>query len=176
MSPVNKFRRNTLNKKLIPALVASMFAAQIPLVYADSTQDLIDALVVKGVLTEDEASLLTNGRKAEKKSEGTVSKKLELVSPDGKSSVKLSGRVQADYRYFDASPESKDEEDEFSMRRVYLGASGKWNEYIGYKANLELSSGSMILGEAYLNLEYFKPAQLTFGQFKTSMSLEERTS
>ena len=57
MSPVNKFRRNTLNKKLIPAVVASMFAAQIPLVYADSTQDLIDALVVKGVLTEDEASL-----------------------------------------------------------------------------------------------------------------------
>jgi len=165
-----------LNKKLIPAVVASMFAAQIPLVYADSTQDLIDALVVKGVLTEDEASLLTKGRKAEKKSEGTVSKKLELVSPDGKSSVKLSGRVQADYRYFDASPESKDEEDEFSMRRVYLGASGKWNEYIGYKANLELSSGSMILGEAYLNLEYFEPAQLTFGQFKTSMSLEERTS
>ena len=34
----------------------------------------------------------------------------------------------------------------------------------------------MILGEAYLNLGYFKPAQLMFGQFKTSMSLEERTS
>ena len=162
--------------KLIPALVAATFAAQTPAVYADSTQDLIDALVTKGVLTEDEGALLGKGRKAEKKSEGSVSKKLELVSPDGKSSVKLSGRVQMDYRYFDASPESKDEEDEFSMRRVYLGASGKWNEYIKYKANLELSSGSMILGEAYLNLGYFKPAQLTFGQFKTSMSLEERTS
>ena len=162
--------------KLIPALIASMFAAQTPAVYADSTQDLIDALVTKGVLTEDEGALLGKGRQAEKKSEGSVSKKLELVSPDGKSSVKLSGRVQMDYRYFDASPEFKDEEDEFSMRRVYLGAGGKWNKHIGYKANLELSSGSMILGEAYLNLGYFKPAQLTFGQFKTSMSLEERTS
>jgi phosphate-selective porin OprO/OprP len=162
--------------KLIPALIASMFAAQTPAVYADSTQDLIDALVTKGVLTEDEGALLGKGRKAEKKSEGSVSKKLELVSPDGNSSVKLSGRVQMDYRYFDASPESKDEEDEFSMRRVYLGADGKWNKHIGYKANLELSSGDMILGEAYVNLGYFKPAQLTFGQFKTSMSLEERTS
>ena len=166
---------NIQNKILVGA-VALATASISANVYADSTQDLIDALITKGVLTEDEGALLAKGRKAEKKSEGTVSKKLELVSPDGKSSVKLSGRVQADYRYFDASPDSKDEEDEFSMRRVYLGASGKWNEYIGYKANLELSSGSMILGEAYVNLEYFKPAQLLFGQFKTSMSLEERTS
>ena len=166
---------NIQNKILVGA-VALATASISANVYADSTQDLIDALITKGVLTEDEGALLAKGRKAEKKSEGTVSKKLELVSPDGKSSVKLSGRVQADYRYFDASPDSKDEEDEFSMRRVYLGASGKWNEYIGYKANLELSSGNMKLGEGYVNLEYFKPAQLLFGQFKTSMSLEERTS
>ena len=166
---------NIQNKILVGA-VALATASISANVYADSTQDLIDALITKGVLTEDEGALLAKGRKAEKKSEGTVSKKLELVSPDGKSSVKLSGRVQADYRHFEASPDSKDEEDEFSMRRVYLGASGKWNEYIGYKANLELSSGNMKLGEGYVNLEYFKPAQFLFGQFKTSMSLEERTS
>jgi len=53
--------------KLIPALIASMFAAQTPVVYADSTQDLIDALVTKGVLTEDEGALLGKGRQAEKK-------------------------------------------------------------------------------------------------------------
>jgi len=162
--------------KLIPALVASMFAAQTPAVYADATQDLIDALVTKGVLTEDEGALLGQGRASEKKSEGSVSKKLELVSPDGKSTLKVSGRVQMDYRYFDASPDSKDEEDEFSMRRVYLGVDGKYNEFIGYKAVAELKDGDFILGEAYLNLGYFKPAQFTFGQFKTSMSLEERTS
>lgn len=162
--------------KLIPALVASMFAAQTPAVYADATQDLIDALVTKGVLTEDEGALLGKGRASEKKSEGSVSKKLELVSPDGKSTLKVSGRVQMDYRYFDASPDSKDEEDEFSMRRVYLGVDGKYNEFIGYKAVAELKDGDFILGEAYLNLGYFEPAQFTFGQFKTSMSLEERTS
>jgi len=165
-----------IQNKILVGAVALATASISANVYADSTQDLIDALITKGVLTEDEGALLAKGRKAEKKSEGTVSKKLELVSPDGKSSVKLSGRVQADYRHFEASPDSKDEEDEFSMRRVYLGASGKWNEYIGYKANMELSGGDMILGEAYVNLEYFKPAQFLFGQFKTSMSLEERTS
>jgi phosphate-selective porin OprO and OprP len=165
-----------IQNKILVGAVALATASISANVYADSTQDLIDALITKGVLTEDEGALLAKGRKAEKKSVGSVSKKLELVSPDGKSSVKLSGRVQADYRHFEASPDSKDEEDEFSMRRVYLGASGKWNEYIGYKANLELSSGNMKLGEGYVNLEYFKPAQFLFGQFKTSMSLEERTS
>ena len=164
-----------MKKKLIPAVVASMFAAQISLVYADSTQDLIDALVVKGVLTEDEASLLSQGRKAEKKSEGTVSNKLELVSPDGKSTMKVSGRVQLDYRHFDGSPVATEEESEFNIRRAYLGVEGKYNEHIDYKLTGSFSS-STILDEAYLNLGYFEPAQLLFGQFKTSMSLEERTS
>ncbi len=161
--------------KLIPALVASMFAAQTPAVYADATQDLIDALVTKGVLTEDEGALLGKGRASEKKSEGSVSNKLELVSPDGKSTMKLSGRVQLDYRYFDADPQSTEEESEFNIRRAYLGVDGKYNEYIGYKL-VGSFSGSTKLDEALINLGYFESAQLMFGQFKTSMSLEERTS
>jgi len=161
--------------KLIPALVASMFAAQTPAVYADATQDLIDALVTKGVLTEDEGALLGKGRASEKKSEGTVSNKLELVSPDGKSTMKVGGRVQLDYRHFDADPQATEEEAEFNIRRAYLGVDGKYNEYIGYKLTGSFS-GSTTLDEALINLGYFEPAQLMFGQFKTSMSLEERTS
>ena len=172
-----------MKNKLIPALIATMFAAQTPAVYADSTQDLIDALVSKGVLTEDEGALLGKGRKAEKKSEGTVSNKLELVSPDGKSTMKVGGRVQLDYRHFDADPQATEEEAEFNIRRAYLGVDGKYNEYIGYKLNVAYGTNKVsssktgtYLDEAYLNLGYFKPAQLMFGQFKTSMSLEERTS
>ena len=163
--------------KLIPALIASMFAAQTPAVYADSTQDLIDALVTKGVLTEDEGALLGKGRQAEKKSEGTVKKGsgFELVSPDGKSNMKFAGRVQLDWRDFDMDTDSNQDPNNFDIRRAYLGVSGKYNEFIGYKLVGSFDSSTK-LDEAYINLGYFKPAQLTFGQFKTSMSLEERTS
>ena len=113
-----------------------MFAAQTPAVYADSTQDLIDALVTKGVLTEDEGALLGKGRASEKKSEGSVSKKLELVSPDGKSTMKLSGRVQLDFRHFAEVDDTVNKPDTFDLRRAYLGVSGKYNEFIGYKVNL----------------------------------------
>jgi phosphate-selective porin OprO/OprP len=161
--------------KLIPALVASMFAAQTPAVYADATQDLIDALVTKGVLTEDEGALLGKGRASEKKSEGSVSKKLELVSPDGKSTMKVSGRVQLDFRHFTEVDDSESKPDTFDLRRAYLGVDGKYNEFIGYKVNMTAGSSNK-LDEAYLNLGYFKPAQFMFGIFKTSMSLEARTS
>jgi len=164
-----------LYNKILVGAVALATASISANVYADSTQDLIDALITKGVLTENEGALLAKGRKAEKKSEGTVSKKLELVSPDGKSTMKVSGRVQLDYRYFDADPESKEEESEFNIRRAYLGVDGKYNEHIGYKLVGSFGS-SALLDEAFINLGYFKPAQLVFGQFKTSMSLEERTS
>jgi phosphate-selective porin OprO/OprP len=163
--------------KLIPALVASMFAAQTPAVYADATQDLIDALVTKGVLTEDEGALLGKGRASEKKSEGTVKKGsgFELVSPDGKSNMKFAGRVQLDWRNFDMDTDTNEDPNNFDIRRAYLGVSGEYNEFIGYKLVGSFDSSTK-LDEAYINLGYFEPAQLTFGQFKTSMSLEERTS
>ena len=157
-----------------------MFAAQTPAVYADSTQDLIDALVTKGVLTEDEGALLGKGRKAEKKSEGIVKKgsSFELVSPDGDSNIKLSGRVQGDFRTFDiGNGDTGDAKaaDTWDLRRAYLGVSGTYNKYYGYKVNLSAGS-STILDEAYVNFKWWKPANIQVGQFKFPMSLEERTS
>ena len=68
------------------ALAVSTFSSQS---FADSTEDLIDALVTKGVLTEDEGVLLSKGRKAEKKKEGKVAFKngFKLQSPDGNLSL-----------------------------------------------------------------------------------------
>ena len=56
-----------MSNKILVAAVASATLALSANVYADSTQDLIDALITKGVLTEDEGALLAKGRKAEKK-------------------------------------------------------------------------------------------------------------
>ena len=81
---------NIQNKILVGA-VALATASISANVYADSTQDLIDALITKGVLTEDEGALLAKGRKAEKKNEGKVGFKngFKLESPDGESNMKI---------------------------------------------------------------------------------------
>jgi phosphate-selective porin OprO/OprP len=59
-----------VKKSLISAIITSIFSLQVPIVHADATQDLIDALVTKGVLTEDEGALLGKGRASEKKIRG----------------------------------------------------------------------------------------------------------
>ena len=57
-----------MNKKKILGLSVALAVSSFSnLSFADSTEDLIDALVTKGVLTEDEGALLLKGRKAEKK-------------------------------------------------------------------------------------------------------------
>ena len=167
-----------IQNKILVGAVALATASISANVYADSTQDLIDALITKGVLTEDEGALLAKGRKAEKKNEGKVGFKngFKLESPDGESNMKISGRVQLDGRTFD-NEASDDITDTWDIRRAYLGVSGTFNKYYGYKINGSFGSASSTsLDVAQFDLKYFKPAQLRFGQFKTPMSLEERTS
>lgn len=53
--------------KILAGAVALASLSMSASVYADSTQDLIDALITKGVLTEDEGALLAKGNKADKK-------------------------------------------------------------------------------------------------------------
>jgi phosphate-selective porin OprO and OprP len=73
---------------------------------ADTTDDLLNALIAKGILTEEEGVLLQKGRELEKDAK---SKKPDLKfkdgmvieSADGSFKAKISGRVHADYRNFD---------------------------------------------------------------------------
>ena len=53
--------------KILAGAVALASLSMSASVYADSTQDLIDALITKGVLSEDEGALLAKGNKADKK-------------------------------------------------------------------------------------------------------------
>ena len=167
-----------LHNKILVGAVALATASISANVYADSTQDLIDALITKGVLTENEGALLAKGRNAEKKNEGKVAFKngFKLESPDGESNMKFSGRVQLDGRTFD-NEANNDAADTYDIRRAYFGVSGTYNKYYGYKINASYDKGSSTkLDVAQFDLKYFKAAQLRFGQFKTPMSLEERTS
>jgi phosphate-selective porin OprO and OprP len=73
---------------------------------ADTTDDIVNALITKGVLTEEEGALLLNARELEKgtKAKTPVAKVkdgLTIESPDGTFSFTPTGRVHTDYRIFD---------------------------------------------------------------------------
>lgn len=66
---------------LVVAAVAGSFMMGISVnAMADSTTDIVNALVSKGVLTEEEGALLTNGRESEKATQAKAMKKASKLS------------------------------------------------------------------------------------------------
>lgn len=167
---------------------------------ADTTDDIVNALIAKGVLTEEEGALLMKGRTGEK--EAAAEKKLTSVSGkmkdgaiglesgDGKNSIQLTGRVHFDYRNSDIDDFSKVSEgvgtafshdtdtssgaDQFEIRRARIGVKGKLYEHFDYEVVTNVVGGSANLVDvAYINAGMFKPVQLKLGQFKQPFNLEE---
>ena len=163
---------------------------------ADSTDDIVNALIAKGVLTEEEGSLLMKGREgekeaAEKKKKGAVTATYKdgivIGTEDGKNSIQINGRVHADYRSY--SYDSSDNggllttssprgADTYDIRRARIGAKVRFLDYYTGEVvfNGTGDSGTGDLDVAYLNVAWWKPVQFRFGQFKHPFSLEEMTS
>lgn len=78
----------SIQKKLVAAVSGAVLLMTGQLSLADSTNDLVEALVSKGVLTEEEGKLLTKGHKGEVESERKKREK------DWTSHIKLNGYVQ----------------------------------------------------------------------------------
>lgn len=198
-----------MNQKL-RNLISTVFAGSLMFgvvgnAVADSTDDILNALIAKGVLTEEEGALLLKGRAgekeaADKKKESAVSAKfkdgLSFESGDGKFKAQINGRVHADYRFFDHN-DSKNNPDitklgaknpveysigntngvtnTFDIRRARLGFKAAWKDY--YEAEVAADIGNTTtLDVGYVNIAWWKPVQFRFGQFKMPMSLEELTS
>ncbi|CAN4273846.1 OprP Phosphate-selective porin [Methylophilaceae bacterium] len=162
---------------------------------ADSTDDILNALIAKGILTEEEGALLQKGRTGEKeaaakKKETAVSIKnkdgsMVLESGDGKNSMALTGRMQFDMRSesnnatanTQANKSDRDTAgmaDQFELRRARIGVKGKMFEHFDYEviANV-VGSNTNIVDVAYVNAGMYKQAQLKLGQFKQPFNLEE---
>lgn len=172
------------NKKLAVAVSGAvlLMAGQ---ALADSTTDIVDALVGKGVLTEEEGKLITKGHESKKKAEGTVTFKdgFKVNSGDGQSNMSINGRIQLDSRSFSGNgggtSANANYADTFDVRRAYLGAKGTFKKYYDWEvaADFGAQSNTSHLDVAYFNVNYFeKKAMFQFGQFKMPYSLEERTS
>ena len=162
---------------------------------ADSTDDILNALIAKGVLTEEEGALLQKGREGEKAGNAKKAKINEknglfsLESGDGKNSVALTGRVHFDARAKDVNNEpaagtvghdyasnsnTSNMADNFELRRARIGLKGKVYGSFEYEAVVNaVGSNTNIVDVAYLNAAKFKEAQLKVGQFKQPFNLEE---
>ncbi len=159
---------------------------------ADSTDDIVNALIAKGVLTEEEGALLMKGRTGEKeaaeeKKKGEVKAKFKdgitFESGDGDNKMSINGRIQLDYRNFDwnennSTGANANDADTFDIRRAYLGAKGTFLKYYDFEVTADFAgqSNASHLDVALLNVKWWKQAQFQFGQFKMPFSLEERTS
>jgi phosphate-selective porin OprO/OprP len=158
---------------------------------ADSTDDIVNALMAKGVLTEEEGALLLKGREGEKAGNAKKVKVTDkngsftLESGDGKNTMALTGRLHFDARSIDANASGETEANEasrhaaslgdnFEIRRARIGVKGKMFEHYDYEviANA-VGSNTNIVDVAYVNAGMFQQAQLKLGQFKQPFNLEE---
>ena len=160
---------------------------------ADSTDDILNALIAKGVLTEEEGALLTKGREGEKAGKAKMPKVSEkdgaftLESGNGNNSVQLTGRMHLDYRasdvddlsssdaYAKTDVDSKSLADQFELRRARLGIKGKLAKYFGYEI-VGNFPGTATVDVAYLDFTRFDQANLRAGKFKQPIGLEQLTS
>jgi phosphate-selective porin OprO and OprP len=173
---------------------------------ADTTDDIVNALITKGVLTEEEGALLLNARELEKgtKAKTPVAKFKDGVTfenPNGDFSFTPTGRVHLDYRIFDhddgannptlpatsitnsiPNAASNIGADTFDIRRARIGFKTKYKEFYEAELNADISVGgntsvtSTNWDVAYFNVAWWKPVQFRLGLFKMPMNLEEVTS
>jgi len=167
---------------------------------ADSTTDIVDALVSKGVLTEEEGKLISKGHetKKEKTLEGKFKDGFVIENSDGSNSMKIGGRLHMDYRSFTGNATDKNsssgslanganESDTFDVRRARVELSGIYRKYYDYLLSVDLAGGNSggantstnianIVDQAYINFKWIPKAQVRVGQFKSPMNLEKMTS
>jgi len=181
------------NKKLAVAVSGAVLLMAGQFALADSTTDIVDALVGKGVLTEEEGKLITKGHTSKVDKTPTVKEKdgaFILSSPNGKNSIQLTGRLHFDAKYntteqqdlfYDGSSafaqdgDSRSMGSHFNARRTRLGVKGR----LGGIADYEIVgnfAGTPGIDVAYLDINKYEPLGFQFGRFKVAPNLEIKTS
>jgi phosphate-selective porin OprO/OprP len=185
-----------MNKKIITGAVSAAVLSLSGVVYADTTSDLVNALVTKGVLTEEEGALLSKGHDKKKANTPVLTNKggkFKLQSADGKNEIALTGRMHFDYRNSDLDENDFGDGDghneeydidgkstsasEFEMRRARIGIKGKLDGMWKYDVVLNANGKSgNNLDTASLTWAAMKPFQIQVGRFKQAFNLEGLTS
>lgn len=117
---------------------------------------------------------------------GAFSNNFSWTSGDGMNSIRLTGRVQTDYRFADndlslAPIASNDRDsatgaDGFELRRARLGVTGTLMGNIDYSAQFNMVGNAPVVDTAFANFKYLPNMNFQFGRFKQPFSLGQLTS
>lgn len=183
-----------MNNKL-RSLISAAFAGSLMLglsthAMADSTDDIVNALVAKGVLTEEEGALLMKGRAGEKeaaekkaKSNPTMEvgkKGLVIKGPDGDFSIKLGGRMHADYTNHNGESDLASNRQPINgtqIRRGRIALSGTVYKDFDYMIETDFANDAVSVKDLFLVYHGFNaPLEFTVGHQKHAMSMEIQES
>jgi phosphate-selective porin OprO and OprP len=179
------------NKKLAVAVSGAVLLMAGQVAFADSATDIVDALVMKGVLTEEEGRLITKGHTSKTNVTPVLKEKdnnFTIESPNGNNSISLTGRIHLDYRGYSsygdsdaalssitASP-SATGADTFDIRRARLGVKYKFAKNYSGEIVFNTVGAVNVLDVAFMDINWFEKAKFRIGQFKMPYSLEQLTS
>ena len=176
-----------LKKRILAAAAAVMFGGACVPALAD-TEALIKKLYEKGVLTDEEYEEMSAEVREEQREEaaataaatakdndpnkmvGSFKDGVKWKSQDGRFGLQLHGRVQLDYR----SSDLPGSEDDFKVRRAYLGVKGKLYTKWTYELTWDLAKGRSEY--AYINYKWNDSLQIRGGQFKFPFGFSQLTS
>ena len=177
------------NKKLAVAVSSAVLLMAGQAALADSATDIVDALVAKGVLTEEEGKLINKGHTSKTKVTPVVKEKdgaFILESANEANSIQLTGRMHLDYRASNLDSEelgyarADDRDtasvaDQFDLRRARLGVKGKFAKDFKYEVVGNLP-GTATVDIAYVDFAKYDAFQIRAGKFKQPFGLEELIS
>jgi phosphate-selective porin OprO and OprP len=178
------------NKKLAVAVSGAVLLMAGQVALADSATDIVDALVSKGVLTEEEGKLITKGHTSKTSVTPVVKEKdgaFTLESASGRNSIQLTGRMHLDYRDSDIDGsgdlgggrvddrDTASLADQFELRRARLGVKGKFANDFKYEIVGNLP-GTATIDVAFLDFAKYEQAQIRVGKFKQPFGLEQLIS
>lgn len=130
---------------------------------------MINFLVQKGVITQEEAATLLADMAIQKQVDKEKQKEFNLVA---EKFIKVSGYTQIRYQTLYESGKI----DGFDVRRARLTLKGDITPHISYKLQQEFGGGSTKLIDADLGCEYNHHLKMNVGQFKIPFSQENLIS
>jgi len=182
----------TLKRAVMAAVTGTALFGYGANAMADATFDLVQALVDKGVLTEEEALPLMKSRandeerQAKKeKSNPTLEvgkKGLVVKNPDGDFSIKLGGRMHADYTDHNGDsdlPANRKPVNGTQIRRGRIALSGTVYNDFDYMIETDFANDGVSVKDLFLVYHGFNlgtPLELTVGNQKHAMSMEIQES
>jgi phosphate-selective porin len=139
---------------------------------AQQTDDLLNVLIKKGVITEHEADSLRADAAVKEQQKRDKEKANQHGVYIGSKALQLSGLVQTEYEGF----QQKGVNNTFLLHRARLDVKGDISNNWSYEVYTEFSGANPKLLDAYTTYKVFDFLKFTAGQFKVPFSLESLIS